>query len=80
MLLGLLHPDCGELRIDGTRLEPDSYAAWRNSIGYVSQEPYLFHDTIRANLEWGMAEVSEAGLLNALQQATGELLEGVLQR
>lgn len=69
VLLGLLPPDSGELWIDGTRLEPESNAAWRNAIGYVSQDPFLFHDTIRANLQWGLTDVTETQMYEALRKA-----------
>ena len=57
LLLGLADTASGQSRrrppLDG----PD--AGWRRSIGYVSQDVFLLHDTIRANLAWARPEASD---------------------
>jgi ATP-binding cassette subfamily C protein len=43
-------------------------------VSYVSQEPFLFHDTIRNNILWARPEAVEADLWDALRQAGADEL------
>ena len=54
LLLGLLTPTAGHIRIDGLPLE-EVMDAWRKHVGYVPQEVTLFDGTIAQNiaLTWG---------------------------
>ncbi len=72
LLLGLLTPLAGRVLVDGEPLDGARLAAWRNSIGYVPQEPFLFHDTIRANLLWARPEATEDELRAVLRAAAAE--------
>jgi ATP-binding cassette subfamily C protein len=72
LLVGLYPPQSGEIRVGGVVLLGPSVTAWRNSMSYVSQDPFLFHDTIRRNLLWVNPEVDEATLWNALRVAGAE--------
>jgi ATP-binding cassette subfamily C protein len=72
LLLGLLTPTTGQLRVDGAPLEGARLQAWREAIGYVPQEPFLFHDTVRANLQWAKADATDAELRAALRTAAAE--------
>jgi ATP-binding cassette subfamily C protein len=74
VLTGLLVPDSGTLRIDGSRIEGPARIAWRHSVSYVPQEVTLFHDTIRSNLLWGCAGASDAALAGALQRAAADFV------
>jgi len=49
---GLLIPQQGCIEIDQIILNGDNCKAWRKNIAYITQDVYLFHDTIRANLSW----------------------------
>ena len=69
VLLGLIEPDTGEVRIDGRRLAGPDLRRWRHSVAYVPQDPHLFNDTIRANLRWARPEATEAELWRALRLA-----------
>ena len=72
LVLGLLSPTTGRVLLDGEPLVGARLAAWRNSIGYVPQEPFLFHDTIRANLLWAQPDATEAELRKVLRAAAAE--------
>ena len=54
VLLGLLVPQRGSLRLDDQPLE-DVLAAWRSRVGYVPQQVALFDGTVAQNvaLTWG---------------------------
>ena len=69
LVLGLLTPQSGTVWIDGDPLTRDSARAWRMQVAYVSQDPFLFHDTILANLLWAQPAVSEEEVRDALSLA-----------
>ena len=48
--------------MDETPLTPELLPAWREQIGYVPQDSFHFHDTVRGNLLWARPEASEAEL------------------
>ena len=74
LIIGLIEPDEGQVMIDGISLGPDRLRAWRDQIGYVTQETFLFHDTIRANLLWARPDATEEDIRLALRQASAEEL------
>ncbi|WP_223421274.1 ABC transporter ATP-binding protein [Tateyamaria pelophila] len=69
ILLGFYAPDSGQVLIDGRPLQDFSLRQWRSMVGYVPQEPILFHDTIYSNIALGNAEISEEDALRALSLA-----------
>jgi ATP-binding cassette subfamily C protein len=66
LLAGLLEPQSGQITVGGAPLSGAVLAAWRRGISYVSQDPFLFHDTVRRNLAWGSPEASEPQMWGAL--------------
>jgi ATP-binding cassette subfamily C protein len=70
--MGLLKPDQGHILVDGRAVYLYGNAAWRQGISYVTQETFLFHDTVRANLLWARRDASEAELQQALCLAAAE--------
>ena len=69
LLLGLLEPTRGEILVGGAPLREAGLARWRRSTAYVPQEPFLLHDSVRANLCWTCAEATEADMWRALERA-----------
>lgn len=67
LIAGLLVPQKGYIKCDDIILDGSNINAWRRSVAYVTQESYLFHDTIRSNLEWVVPEVSDAQIWEALE-------------
>lgn len=72
LVLGLLPATSGRILLDGTVLAGDRLHAWRQSIGYVPQEPFLFNETVRANLLWAQPGATETELRSALRSAAAE--------
>jgi ABC-type multidrug transport system fused ATPase/permease subunit len=72
LLVGLYPPQSGTILIGGVPLRGPSVTAWRNSVSYVAQDPFLFHDTIRRNLLWANPEVDEAALWSVLGMVGAE--------
>ena len=69
LLLGLLRPQQGCVLVDDTVLDDATLASWRRSISYVPQDTYLFHDTIRSNVQWAAPGCDEASLWDVLRMA-----------
>jgi len=54
----LYDPTSGVIRIDGHDLRDVTLDSLANAIGMVTQETYLFHDTIRTNLTYARPDAS----------------------
>ena len=74
LVMGLLRPERGRILLDGRELDPAQVSAMRERIGYVGQETFLFHDTIRNNLLWARPGASEPEMRVALRLAGCEEL------
>jgi ABC-type multidrug transport system fused ATPase/permease subunit len=73
LLSGLYPPDSGEITVGGAPLKGAALPAWRRQISYVSQDPFLFHDTIRRNLAWAAPDkVGEDEMWAALTLADAD--------
>lgn len=53
VLLGLLLPQAGALRMDGTAITPANLRNWQKSVGYVPQQIFLIDDSVSANIAFG---------------------------
>lgn len=62
-------PTRGAVRIAGHDLRDVTQASLRATVGVVSQEAHLFHDTIAANLRLARPEATDEDLERALRQA-----------
>lgn len=72
LVLGLQIPAGGHVMIDGRPLADWQQNSFREHVGYVPQEPILFHASIRDNLLWAYDGASEADLWAALKLANAE--------
>jgi ABC-type bacteriocin/lantibiotic exporter with double-glycine peptidase domain len=55
LLAGLVYPQEGRVLCDGTALGPEAIDSWRERIGYLPQQIYLFDDTVSSNIAFGVA-------------------------
>jgi ATP-binding cassette subfamily C protein len=69
LLTGLIRPEAGRVRVDGVPLDELDLARWRSMIGYVPQELFLLHDSVRLNVSLGDPELSDADVEAALRDA-----------
>lgn len=69
MIVGLIVPTAGSVLVGGAPLTAERVSGWRNSVAVVPQEPFLFHDSVRANLSWARADASEPEMWEALHTA-----------
>ena len=69
LVLGLQIPEQGQVLIDGVPLGEWQQNSFRKRVGYVPQDPQLFHSSIRDNLLWSFERASESDLWGSLQLA-----------
>ena len=67
--------DSGAVRISGVDVRDLSFESIRQTIGMVTQDGHLFHESIRANLALAKPEATDGELWEALRRAR---LEGVI--
>jgi ATP-binding cassette subfamily B multidrug efflux pump len=60
LLLRFYQPDSGELTIDGRQISQFNLQAYRSQMGYVSQDVFLFSDTIANNISFGVKQASSS--------------------
>lgn len=79
VILGLLQPTAGEVRVDGRNIQ-DDLAAWQAQIGYVPQSIYLIDDTIRRNVAFGLPdeEIDDAAFTCAMAAAQLDIFVNTL--
>lgn len=74
----LYDPTRGTVRVAGTDLRDVTLGSLRETVGVVSQEAHLFHDTIAANLRYARPEASDDDLWAALDGArVGDLVRSL---
>lgn len=74
LLTGLQRPQSGHVAVDGRILDDSLISAWREEIGYVSQETFIFDDTVRGNLLWAKPGASVDDIAAALRMAKAEFV------
>jgi len=65
----LYDPVSGSVRVGGTDLRDTTLASLHGAVGVVTQEAHLFHDTIRANLDYAQPNATEEEMRAALGAA-----------
>jgi ATP-binding cassette subfamily B protein len=65
----LYDPTDGVIRIDGHDLRDVTLESLSHTIGMVTQETYLFHDTIRTNLTYAKMDATQAEIETAARAA-----------
>lgn len=69
LLLALYSPKTGSIRIGETDYRKMGFTEIRSCYAYVEQFPYLFHDTIEANIRCGNSAASFAEVMEAAKLA-----------
>ncbi|MGA7541264.1 MAG: ABC transporter ATP-binding protein [Steroidobacteraceae bacterium] len=71
----LYDPQSGSVRLNGVDIRDAALESLRARIGVVTQDAHLFHDTLRANLQYARPEASDEEIRAALRDA--QILEAV---
>lgn len=69
LLLKFYEPESGEINIGKAQLKNISQKAWRNNIGAVMQEGFIFNDTIAHNIAVGVEIIDKERLVYAADVA-----------
>jgi ABC-type multidrug transport system fused ATPase/permease subunit len=69
LLLRLYDPDAGAICVDGYDLRSLQLTPYRNRIGLVLQETFLFNTSIMENIRYGNPEATDAEVLDAARRA-----------
>ena len=62
-------PTSGHIEIDGIDIKEVTFDSLRSQIGIVSQETFLFHNTVKANISFGKNSVTDEEIINASKVA-----------
>ncbi|MEV4642042.1 ABC transporter ATP-binding protein [Actinoplanes sp. NPDC049548] len=65
----LYDPNSGEVRINGQDLRDVTLQSLHDTVGIVTQDPYLFHSTIRENLRYARPDATDEDLAEACRAA-----------
>jgi len=87
ILLGLIDPEQGSLKLDGEPLTPSRRRSWQNSVGFVAQSIFLADASIRENIAFGLPpeqiddeKVQRAAKMAHLDELVERLPEGLSTR
>ena len=69
LISSLVKPTAGQLLIDGVALDAQSVLRWRRGMAYVTQDVYLFNNSIRYNLTWPTPNATDDEIWAALKLA-----------
>jgi ATP-binding cassette subfamily B multidrug efflux pump len=62
--------DAGDISLDGTSIYDTTQISLRERVGMVLQEPYLFSDTVLANIRYARLEASDEECIEAAKAAS----------
>jgi len=66
LLLRMYNATTGSIFSNDINIENIPLNKWRNSIGYVPQDVFLFSDTVKENIEFGANETSDIAAIKAI--------------
>ncbi|WP_227260987.1 ABC transporter ATP-binding protein [Salarchaeum japonicum] len=69
LLLRMYDPDEGRIEIDGQDIRNVTLPSIRRSIGYVSQDTFLFYGTVEENIRYGSFDASQEEVVEAAKAA-----------
>ncbi len=69
LLLQFLRPQSGDILVNGIRLSKIPAQLWRDELAWVPQNPYLFNNSIAANIKLARPDATEADIQNAARLA-----------
>jgi len=69
LLLRFIEPASGQILVGETPLAQIPPEEWRQFVAWVPQNPYLFQDTLAANLRLARPDAAESDLVTACEQA-----------
>jgi ATP-binding cassette subfamily B protein len=81
LLMGFYAPSAGRVLVDGVDLADFELASFRDRVGLVAQEPFLFAGTVRENIALGLPSATAAAVMAAARAAgLDEFIAGLPDR
>ncbi len=77
LILRLYEPTNGRITLDRVPTETLTFRSLRGSIGFVAQDVFLFHGTVRDNLTYGRTEATDAEVRRALVAAEATFVDAL---
>ncbi|SFR96460.1 ATP-binding cassette, subfamily B [Halomicrobium zhouii] len=72
LLMRFYDVDEGSVSVDGHDVRDLTVDSVRDAVGYISQDPFLFSGTVRANVTYGTPQTDEAAVWTALERAEAD--------
>ncbi|MBD1825720.1 ABC transporter ATP-binding protein/permease [Cyanobacteria bacterium FACHB-DQ100] len=69
LLIGLYQPNLGKIVVNGKSLHHYNQSSWRQHIGVVSQDTFIFNNSILENLRYGMLDATFEEVVEVAQAA-----------
>ena len=69
LLIGLYQPSLGQITVNGKSLQQYNQASWRQHIGVVSQDTFIFNSSILDNLRYGASGATLKEVVEAAKAA-----------
>lgn len=81
LIIRLYNPTGGKILIDGIEISEFEMSSWRSILGVVSQDSFIFNDTVEENIRFGvdrasLEEIMEAAKLSQAHEFILKLSEG----
>ncbi len=80
LLLRFYDPTAGRIAVGGMDLRSWDLEVWRQSVGLMTQQVFLFHATIAENIAYGRPEASRTEIERAARESGADLLVRRLPR
>lgn len=72
LIVGLIEPSSGQIYIDSTLLEDKHQLAWRKSVAYVTQDPFLLNTSIRHNVRLFCPQACDEAVWDVLRATAAD--------
>jgi subfamily B ATP-binding cassette protein MsbA len=72
LLMRFYDPSAGDVFVDGFNLKELELGTYRQSVGLVSQEPFMFEDTVAENIRYGRPDATLDDVRRAARLAQAE--------
>lgn len=72
LLIGLYEPKTGSILVDGFDLRSYNKESWRERLGVVSQDTFIFNQSILENIRYGLPQATDAEVREAARQAQAQ--------
>jgi ABC-type multidrug transport system fused ATPase/permease subunit len=70
LLLRFIEPQRGEIQVNGMRLADAPATEWRKQVAWVSQNPYLFNQSVAENIRLARPDATSDDIIQAAQLAS----------